>query len=733
MPKNSYPVPVELMPVAAGLLAICFMAFARAVYLQFSGTPTRLSRSAASSRNKSAPAMYSRYTWHLISLLALAGYTFTVGRIQGAILKHEHSQFDPYAILQISRPGESERNDTDYTTIINAAYRELVKKVHPSNKDTGSRAAFEEAVWAFRSLTEDSAKDQYAKHGHPEGPLLTPVFSLQFPKWLLVWDEEIATSMKLAYACIILGVVGFALGSRRHNETDTDDEIPEEDFAMMQNQVIQEDLQHLAKYMKPDMSHQQVLYLAATAPKMMIHWAKMDLQRIDKLRNERVAQLLAEKSKGQAENTSNAWDALLENDDGWADDSENDENDDDDVATKAARRAAKEKQQQLQESMKKKSTEIHSMLLEGVDDGVLGQAWVQRNLTNANLWPPPDVAALEDMTAIDNPLQDPAISRVLCMLTGRTHSEFLNTHKELLAAAAAGPPPMIDQTYFGANVMFRHRMRLLLEAIIRLASTFHSASLLQTTIESVAMFSVGCQMNEKDKFHSFCMRTVNCVPKLQVHQEEAPLVTTEGESNIVAGDSGTALQFAVERTHAEPMLKAKFMQWQKQGIPIEIALQTFREVWWVIVQAERLGGNVENESKTRWHKRIDRHDPLLAQLEIDDDKLDMFEQRQKNNDRDFLCARPVVVANPKQGAIQGKIMFEAPSEPGEYRFTVSLKSHEFMGCDTEFTVDAIVLSSKEAGREAKAVPMEKEEQQPEEGVEEGDNVGENGSEGKKEK
>lgn len=688
MSHNAPPIPLGLMPVAAALLSLSLLTLGRALYLQL----VPRSQPRVNPHRNQATILSSPRTFYVAAFLLFLAYSYTIGRVQGAILKREHAQFDPYAILQVAPPDDPQHNNnSDYKTIVTAAYRSLVKQVHPSNPETGSRDKFERVVLAYRALTEDAAAAQWKQHGHPDGALLTPVFMLQFPKWLVAWDEAVAMSMKVVYSSMFLVVIAMGVLSRMQSKRDKEDDLAEDDFAVMQNQVIQQDLQHLAKHITPDMTHQQVLYVALSAPKMMVQWANADLRRIEKLKEEKLAQLEQEKKK--TKKSGNAWDDLLENDDGWAD-----ENEDEDEEARAARLAEQEKQKQLEEM--KSAAKKAAMLLEGLDEGVVGRRWVQRTLTQAQFWPPKDIASLKKMVSVD-PLADEAVSRILCMLTGRIHSEFLNSHKELLAAAAAGPPPLIDQTYFGANITFRIRMRLLLDAVQRLATKLRCAKLLKTTIEAVGMFTAGCQAHEADRCRKHLMKTFKCIPQLQLLKDPAPSVSTPGADNIIAGDAGTILEFSVQRVHAQPWLAAHIEQWKQKNIPPQIAFESFREIWWVIVECECL----DDARKVRWHGRINLEDPFLKQLEIGREKVDLFEN-QHNSRRDFIYALPLVIANPKQDMLTGKISFDAPSEPGRYKFTITLKSSEHLGCDTEFSVEATVLSTKEGGRPARVAPAE---------------------------
>lgn len=80
--------------------------------------------------------------------------------------------------------------------------------------------------------------------------------------------------------------------------------------------------------------------------------------------------------------------------------------------------------------------EAETMLLEGIDDGVIGQEWVERTLAASGIWPPNDWGLLQNRTFDYNgtqvgPLDHPGIRRNICMMLGRLNTTMLNSHPEL--------------------------------------------------------------------------------------------------------------------------------------------------------------------------------------------------------------------------------------------------------------------------------------------------------------
>ena len=205
-------IPYDLMPVAAALLSTSLVAVAAGILRQLA-PPTK---SGTAARKASSSSSFSPRVNYITALALLIAYSYIIGRIDGAMRKHEHSQFDPYAILQVTKPAANDEPQDDYAATITAAYRTLVKQVHPSNSETGNRELFEQVVWAYRALTEDAAMQQFQKHGHPAGPLLTPVFMLALPKWLFQWPGSVALYMKLVYVSVLIIVAaGLIVSTRR--------------------------------------------------------------------------------------------------------------------------------------------------------------------------------------------------------------------------------------------------------------------------------------------------------------------------------------------------------------------------------------------------------------------------------------------------------------------------------------------------------------------------------------
>jgi hypothetical protein len=165
------------------------------------------------------------------------------------------------------------------------------------------------------------------------------------------------------------------------------------------------------------------------------------------------------------------------------------------------------------------------------------------------------------------------------------------------------------------------------------------------------------------------------IPALDITEKN---IETEGEKEISAGDVCT-LEMKVERKHAEQFTKQKLIMCQKQGIPPQIGMQSYREGWWILVRVKRMDG----DGKT----------PLE---EPEDDEEDGEGSLNK-----LLTAWPFIVSNIAQKSGKIKLNFKAPSAPGKYRFYIAIKSQEFLGTDQEVTIDRSLRQGKDEAKKTK--------------------------------
>jgi hypothetical protein len=233
---------------------------------------------------------------------------------------------------------------------------------------------------------------------------------------------------------------------------------------------------------------------------------------------------------------------------------------------------------------------------------------------------------------------------------------------------------------------YRTRAGILLEATLRLAICLRSFSLTKTIIEAVAQFKIGCTSESLEWFEGVIKREYGCLPRLSITDKK---IETPGESEIATGDL-CCMEVDLERTHAEKFTTRKIEMFKKQGIPPQVAFQTFREGWWFLVRAERLDG----EGKPM---EIDKESPLVSKVAESD--LKKFENGKA--EESLLQAWPMLVTNIAQKSGKLKLQFKAPSVAGKYKFIVSLMSQEFLGADDEFSLEADIVDIETLERDAK--------------------------------
>lgn len=209
------------------------------------------------------------------------------------------------------------------------------------------------------------------------------------------------------------------------------------------NSVAGVDTKYLASRLGPESTHMDILLAIATTPENISLTQQM-LDKIDDMRREiiqkRNNKASSSKHKSNSNNSkgnskSNNSTGFVLGDSGWADD------DDDDEATRKAKEedALREKEkQQLAEA-----TGAADPPMEGLDEGVLGQLWVERTLERFGQWPLSDAKLRflsgqtftyqgKQLSALDHP----AVRRNLCFTMGRLNSVVLNTHAELCMLCA---------------------------------------------------------------------------------------------------------------------------------------------------------------------------------------------------------------------------------------------------------------------------------------------------------
>jgi hypothetical protein len=518
-------------------------------------------------------------------------------------------------------------------------------------------------------------------------PILNPEDAAGIP----LMEEESSSyfAMCLAAAFTIAFVVVVGTWYRRRTAAAAENAVEKKtgEGALLDtsNSVGVADLAYLVEKLHPVSTHMDLLLTVCSTPEN-IEWSMIALAKVEAARKERSNKKKLEKPKNETVN----FDSMM--DEGGWDEDDDDENEDEQVKETRLKAKKAEAEKQADMARFKQAAGQTVQLMEGIDEGVLGQEWVEETLSKAKVWPPADIGLLKDakfdykgkqVSALDHP----ALRRNLCMTIGRLNSQMLNSHPELLQA---GSKKLIDYTYFRASMEFRQRVGILLEAALRVAMTLRSYRLVTTIVETVAMFKIGCPHDSLGWFEDMMKKQYDCVPRCIV---ESHTMSVPGEKEIATGDM-CELTLELERTHAEKFLRQKIAMFQKQGIPPQVGLQSYREGWWIALRVERLDGKAVVD-------KLNRENTILSTM--DPKEVDKFEKEDPGYR--LIVAWPMVVQNVAQKTGKASIQVKAPSVPGKYRYYVGIKSQDFLGADLEMPFDVTVVDASTVVRTVKKPPV----------------------------
>jgi len=202
------------------------------------------------------------------------------------------------------------------------------------------------------------------------------------------------------------------------------------------------------------------------------------------------------------------------------------------------------------------------------------------------------------------------------------------------------------------------------------------------------MFKIGAPSVDKvDWFNGVMQKQYQTLPRLKI---ENTAVECPGEKEMATGDV-LAIELEMTRLHAEAFTRQKIAMFQKQGIPPQVAMQTYREGWWFMARAERLDGDIPGS------KLEIKTDGILKETtdqDITKFKNASFKER-------LLTAWPMVIQNVAQKSGKVKIQCMAPPVPGKYRFLISIKSQDFLGADQELAVEGNIVDASTVVRKPK--------------------------------
>mmetsp|Transcript_22906 Transcript_22906/g.41104 ORF Transcript_22906/g.41104 Transcript_22906/m.41104 type:complete len:552 (+) Transcript_22906:48-1703(+) len=480
----------------------------------------------------------------------------------------------------------------------------------------------------------------------------------------------------------------------------------------------QADAAYLVNCLRPDSTPLGILYAIATTPDTVAVTSKHLAMAAD-LRDKKRDHLKGKEKEASHKSMDDLFD---DDDDGWAED------DQDDPAAQAAKKAKEEKEKEAKRLAKatgKDVTDFNKVKLEGVDEGVLGQQWVMDNLTKMGVWPPPslnETFVKDSKFDLDGKsvgaMDHPGVQRNLIMTMGRLNAKQLNTHPEL---TAAGPKGLIDPTYFQATMEYRQRVGQMLEATLRMACTLRSYRLAVSILDAIVMFKIGLMSVDGEEqltwFKDLMAKQYgpSGVPKLVIEEKflgvptpepskEAGVDKTEAEKKeatknkivqqimqtkqVTTTDKQMALEMQITRQHAESFTKEKLAMCQRQGIPPQIALQSYREAWFILVRAKKVSedgtpipewdgalGDAKTSAKSHMELLKDKNDPLYKMLEPASIKSfeKEFESTAHNMENKIVIGWPFVISNVAQKTGKVKIHLPPPLEAGKYEFNVTIK------------------------------------------------------------
>lgn len=468
---------------------------------------------------------------------------------------------------------------------------------------------------------------------------------------------------------------------------------------------------YIANCLRPDSTSLDILYACATSPDMLAITRKQI-----ELREELIEQKLAAKQEKEKADTM---EDLLADDGGWA-------QEDDDAATVAAKKAAEQKAKEARQLAAATGKEdLTKLKLEGFDEGVLGAEWVVARCEEIGRWPPP---------GFKGDLSDPAVRRNMLMTMGRIHAMQLNAHPELLKA---GPSGMIDKTYFNGTLEFRGRVGQLLDAALKMACTLKCYRLALSILDAIVMFKTGLDSADDPGYVAHFKNLMaeqygpSGIPRLiftekylgvpiTEHPGHAPTETNDKEAEknkitqlveqtkaVTSTDETMSLVLNVTRQHAESFTKQKLAECVKQGVPPQVVLNSYKEGWFVMVRASKVGGSL---SKTDHIYGTDHLEVMKAGGNklyemLNEETVAAFkaEFEEDQDDKRLVLAWPFEIKNVAQKAGRVAVKLHPPREEGKYLFHIMFKSTEFLGADEEFTLELDVKKGIEKIEEEEVV------------------------------
>jgi len=490
----------------------------------------------------------------------------------------------------------------------------------------------------------------------------------------------------------------------------------------------EDNMKYFMKYIHPKMTSLQLLFLVATHPVNL----RLTREQLDIL-EEKTKERLEEEEEKKKKNASTMDMMDLLNDQEWdtGDGGEDGDGGDGGNGGNGGESEA-ERKQRLADMEKKARTEHVSgkIPIEGVDKGVLGQEWVERQLTLMKVWPPKlkdmimEGVGMEYDEGDNNPFDDPALRRNLCMTIGRLNSHVLNAHPDLISASKKG---LVDQMYFKGNMEYRSKVHAFLELLLRISIALRNFELTKTIVQTMAIFKIGVASTTDEKSKQYYTDALTkqygklsgIPPTIEITNERIERVETKTEEEKpelvpeqpkpkktsvreITGGEPCAIVLPLERKHAAAFTAKKLEICKKQGLPVELAMKSYRESWWILVRCKIL-----SESTIE--------DPNIPNTPLSK----IMKEQEGNNWEVFnsspfherlITAWPFVVNNVAQKSGEVKVQFKAPTaRPGKYEISISIMSQEFMDADVDVSLKVTVLEPETKAPEEDNKKEEEEE------------------------
>lgn len=144
---------------------------------------------------------WKRSRRRIVRASLIAGWIlFAIVSYKCATIKHEVPTWDPFEILGV-REGASAID-------IKKAYRALSLIYHP-DKETGDSDRFVQITKAYNALTDDEARKNWEMYGDPDGPGTTS-FGIALPSWIV--EKENSILVLLVYGLIFMVALPVSVG-----------------------------------------------------------------------------------------------------------------------------------------------------------------------------------------------------------------------------------------------------------------------------------------------------------------------------------------------------------------------------------------------------------------------------------------------------------------------------------------------------------------------------------------